>query len=282
MGVYKASEAKQHEYQGVDTFRLEKSGDRAQVVFLYTDKDSIDGYTCHRLTNAKYYTYTIDCCKAEKGECPACDAGESQSNRIFVKMLDLTNNKVVIWDKPFSYRQTLEGFMHYFTPLYKQKYELTRQGEKLKTTYSPQSIGESGLSEEEYKAYLAKADELIASYVRPADSYEDVKNKVDKSKAESVEPVAAQGATSWNAPQQPVVQQGWGQPVSAPQQTAPNAGWNAQATAPQQTGWSQTPQQPAQPQASATGWGAPAPAQPGAPVQNGWNQAPAPNGEVPF
>ena len=266
MGVYKASEARQHEFQGADTFRIEKSGDRAQVVFLYTDKDSIDGYTCHRLTNAKFYTYTVDCCKAEKGTCPACEDGVAQSNRIFVKMLDLTNNKVVIWDRASSFRQTLEGFIHYFNPLYGQKYEITKQGEKLKTTYNFQSIGASGISEEEYKAYLAKADETIETYVRPAETYEDVKNKVDKSKADAVEPV----------------QTAWGQPGWSPQTAQPQTGWNQQATAPQNTGWNQAPPQSVPPQAAPTGWATSAPPQQGAPVQNGWNQAPAPNGEVPF
>ena len=272
MGVYKASEAKQHEFQGADTFRIEKSGDRAQVVFLYTDKDSIDGYTCHRLTNAKYYTYIVDCCKAEKGSCPACDDGVAQSNRIFVKMLDLTNNKVVVWDRASNFRQTLEGFIHYFNPLYGQKYEITKQGEKLKTTYTFQSIGASGISEEEYKAYLAKADETIETYVRPAETYEDVKNKVEQSKATSLETVNTNPqASSWGvqSPAQPAPSQAWGQqPVAPPQ----NNGWG-QPTAPQQ-GWNTAPQAaPAQ-----SGWGA-APQQT-APPQGGWGQQP--NGEVPF
>lgn len=273
MGMYKASEAKQHEFQSADTFRLEKSGDRAQVVFLYTDESSIDGYTCHRIQNAKYYTYTVDCCKAEKGECPACADNVPQSNRIFVKMLDLSSNKVVLWDRASGFRQTLEGFIHYFKPLYGQKYEITKQGEKLKTTYTFQSIGDSGITEKDYKAYLAKADEAIETYVRPAESYEDVKNKVDKSKAEALEPVAAP-QNSWGVGAQPVATQTWNQ--SAPQQM-PQAqqGWNQQAAQPQTTGWSQTPPQAAVP--TQTGWN-----QQGAPVQNGWSQAPVPNGEVPF
>lgn len=274
MGIYKASEARQHEFQGADTFRLEKSGDRAQVVFLYTDKDSIDGYTCHRLTNAKFYTYTVDCCKAEKGSCPACDDNVPQSNRIFVKMLDLTNNKVVIWDRASNFRQTLEGFIHYFNPLYGQKYEITKNGEKLKTTYSFQSIGDSGLSEEEYKAYLAKADETIETYVRPADSYDDVKARVATSKAETVEPTPASQAQAWSAA--PVPQQtGWGQ--TPPQ----NGGWGqtpapAQPSAPAQNGWGQAPQQTA----PASGWGQAPPAQPtgdtpwGNAPQGAWSQNP--------
>lgn len=246
MGIYKASEAKQHEFQGADTFRLEKSGDRAQVVFLYTDKDSIDGYTCHRLTNAKYYTYTVDCCKAEKGSCPACDDNVPQSNRIFVKMLDLTNNKVVIWDRAAGFRQTLEGFIHYFNPLYGQKYEITKNGEKLKTTYTFQSIGESGLSEEEYKAYLAKADETIETYVRPAESYEDVKNRVENSQKNNVELGATAPATqAWGAPQMAPPQTGWGQPAPAPVPTqpsaAPQAGWGQPTQPAPQTGWGQPP-----------------------------------------
>lgn len=262
MGVYSASDAKKYEYQAADTFRMEKSGDRKQVVFLYAGEDTLDRYRCHRLQNAKYYTYVVDCNQEETGACPACAENVAVSNRIFVKMLDLTDNKVVIWDRAASFAKQLDnnGFMHYFNPLYKQKYEITKNGEKVNTTYSFQSIGDSGISEEEYKAYLAKANEIISNYVRPADSYADVKSRVENSLKNNVELGApAPAAQAWGAPP-PAQPQGWGQPAVQPA----NTGWGtqpsapasatapAQPTAPSQTGWGQ-PQQTA-PQ---TGWGQP-------------------------
>lgn len=49
MARYTAEESKSMEYQGAETFRIEKDGGKAQVVFLYTDENSVDGWSCHRL-----------------------------------------------------------------------------------------------------------------------------------------------------------------------------------------------------------------------------------------
>lgn len=274
MGVYKASDAKSYEYQGADTFRMEKPGDRAQVVFLYTDKDSIDGYGCHRLENASHYTFTVDCSRGPKdplSACPGCADGAKLWTRIFVRVLDVHSGKVLLWDKPSSFRQTLEGFMHYFPCLYKQKYEITREGTGLNTRYTFQSIGDSGLTEEQYNEYCKGFDESIASYVRPADKYDEIKARVAASMAEAVNEAAPQG----NA---------WG---GAPTGNA----WGAQPTASQNNGWGQAPSQPSAPAQS--NWGqAPAPAPTGnwgqapqsapqqtpPPQQGGWGQAPAAGG----
>lgn len=267
MGVYSASDAKKYEYQAADTFRMEKSGDRKQVVFLYAGEDTLDRYRCHRIQNAKFYTYVVDCNQNETGACPACADNVPTSNRIFVKMLDLTDNKVVIWDRAASFAKQLDnnGFMHYFTPLYKQKYEITKNGEKINTTYSFQSIGDSGISEEEYKAYLAKADQIIADYVRSADSYDEVKKRVEASKAGAVEPTPT--ASAWGAP--PQTQGGWGTPAT--QQN--NGGWGAQPSAPVQPSAPTPTPAPVQPSAPQTGWGQPAPqAQPANTAP--WSNAP--------
>ena len=133
MARYTAEESKAMEYQGAETFRIEKDGGRAQVVFLYTDAASIDGWAVHRLPGANFYTYTVDCPRGPKDpidNCPACKAGEALSTRIFVPNHNLTcaevkhthkdasrkcfsTGKVMIWDKPASFRQTIVGFMHY-------------------------------------------------------------------------------------------------------------------------------------------------------------------------
>ena len=270
MGAYSANEAKSYEFQGADTFRIEKSGDRAQVVFLYTDKNSIDGYACHRLMNASHYTYVVDCARGPKDEldvCPACKDGAPISNRILVKVLDLNSNKVVIWDKPSSFRKTLEGFIYYFPCLYKQKYEITREGQKLDTKYQFQSIGDSGITEEQFQEYCEQAEEAISNYVRPADKYLEIKARVEAS-LEAAGPENGAEAPANNIWNNAPAQSGWSQP--APPQ---NNGWGAP---PAQGNWSQAPQ-PAAPQAQAPqapvqsgGWGAP--------VQGNWSQAPQGNG----
>lgn len=256
MARYTAEESKTMEYQGADTFRIEKPGGRAQVVFLYTDEASVDGWAVHRLPGANFYTYTVDCPRGPKDpieKCPACQAGEQLSTRVFVRMLDLATGKVMIWDKPASFRKDLAGFMHYFNPLFKQKYEITREGSGLNTKYQFQSIGDSGLTDEQYADLVNQANEVCDSYVRPIDKYEEVKARSEAAQAEQVQVENQQGGApqnAWAQNQAPAPQQGWGAPAQ-PQQ-----------------GWGQQPQQNPQ-----QGWGQPQ--QNAAPAQNqGWGQAP--------
>lgn len=256
MARYSAEDSKAMEYQGADTFRIEKDGGRAQVVFLYTDESSVDGWSVHRLPGANYYTFTVDCARGPKDpldKCPGCLAGAELSTRVFVRMLDVSTGKVMIWDKPASYRKELAGLMHYHNPLYKQKCEITREGTGLNTRYRVMPIGESGITEEQYRDLVKKCDEVCESYVRPADKFEEIKARSEAAQAEAMQV----NDNPNNAPQQ----NAWAQ------NQAPQAGW----CAPPQAGWgavqNSTPQQ-APPQAPPSGWGQ-------APQQTaGWGSTP--------
>lgn len=265
MARYTAEESKAMEYQGADTFRIEKDGGRAQVVFLYTDEASVDGWSCHRLPGANFYTYTVDCPRGPKDpieKCPACQAGETLSTRVFVRMLDLATGKVMIWDKPASFRKDIAGFMHYFNPLYKQKYEITRTGTGLNTKYNFQSIGDSGIDEAKYQELVNQANEVCDAYVRPIDKYEEVKARSEAAQAEQVQVEGQQGQQGQQG--QSSQQNAWGQ------NQAPQQGWGGQP----QNGWGAPP--PTQNQNPQQGWGAPQnqPSQNQTPQQNGWTQQP--------
>lgn len=271
MGRYTAEESKAMEYQGAETFRIEQDGGRKQVVLLYTDESSVDGWAVHRLPGANFYTYTVDCPRGPKDpieKCPACQAGEQLHTRVFVRMLDCATGKVMIWDKPASYRKELAGLIHYHNPLYKQKVEITRTGTGLNTKYSIMPIGDSGITEEKYAELVASCDEVCGNYIRPIEKYDEVKARSEAAQAEQVQVEGQQGQqpqqNAWAQNQAP--QAGWG---GVPQQ----GGWGA-PPAPQQNGWGQqaAPAQPqnqqAQPQQG--GW-APQGQQP---QQNGWGSAP--------
>ena len=281
MARYTAEESKSMEYQGAETFRIEKDGGKAQVVFLYTDEKSVDGWSCHRLPGPNFYTFVVDCPRGPKDEldmCPACKAGEPLSPRVFVLMLDVTTGKVMIWDKPASYRKEITGLMSYFKPLYKQKFEITREGTGLNTKYRTMPIGDSGITEEQYKEFVKKANEVCNDYVRPVDKYEEIKARSVAAQAEQVQVETQQGQqapqqNAWAQNMPPQGQSGWG--TQPPQQQ-----WGPQNQAPQQ--WNQAPQnmpqgqapqgmpQPAAPQNQPGGW---AP-QGQAPQQNGWGSTP--------
>lgn len=281
MARYTAEESKSMEYQGAETFRIEKDGGKAQVVFLYTDETSVDGWSCHRLPGANYYTYTVDCPRGPKDDvdmCPACKAGEPLSTRVFVLMLDVASGKVMIWDKPASYRKDITSLMSYYKPLYKQKFEITREGTGLNTKYRIMPIGDSGLTEEQYNEFVEKANGVCNDYVRPIDKYDEIKARSVAAQAEQVQVDAQQGQqapqqNAWGQNMPPQGQSGWG--AQPPQQQ-----WGQQTQAPQQQ-WNQPPQtmpqgqpqgmpqQPA-PQNQPGGW---AP-QGQAPQQNGWGSTP--------
>lgn len=272
MARYTAEESKSMEYQGAETFRIDKDGGKAQVVFLYTDEKSVDGWSCHRLPGANFYTFVVDCPRGPKDEidmCPACKAGEPLSPRVFVLMLDVQSGKVMIWDKPASYRKEITSLMSYYKPLYKQKFEITREGTGLNTKYRTMPIGESNITEEQYKEFVEKANGVCSDYVRPVDKYDEIKARSVAAQAEQVQVDAQQGQ---QAPQQnawaqnipPQGQAGWGS--QAPQQQ-----WGSPTPAPQQ--WNQAPQnmpQQAAPQNQPGSW---AP-QGQAPQQNGWGATP--------
>ena len=267
MARYTAEESKSMEYQGAETFRIEKDGGRAQVVFLYTDEASVDGWSCHRLPGANFYTYTVDCPRGPKDpidKCPACQAGEALATRVFVRILDLSSGKVMIWDKPASFRKDITGFMHYFNPLYKQKYEITRSGSGLNTRYNFQSIGDSGIDEKQYAELVKQANEVCDAYVRPIDKYEEIKARSEAAQAEQVQVDNQQGQApqqnAWGQNQAP--QAGWGAPPQqggwgAPQNQAPQNNWSPQGQAPQNNWSPQQNQAPQQGQQTQNGWGAP-------------------------
>lgn len=287
MGRYNANEAKTMEYQGADTFRLQP-GAHSKVVFLYTDETSIDGWACHRLENASHYTFTVDCARGPKDpieKCPACADGAQVYTRVFVRLLEVDTGKILIWDKPASFRKELAAKMRYFNPLYTKVFEITRNGSGLNTRYDMQSLeGNSGIDEKKYTELLQKAEEACANYVRPADKYEEIKLRCAQGEAEQVQ-VNDNQQNSWGQPQQggwgQPQQGGWGQPSQSQQ-----GGWGQQPQN-QQGGWGQQPpqgsnqnqqgweQQPPQgnPQSSVQnqGWGQP--------QQGGWGQQPPQNNQ---
>lgn len=286
MGRYNANEAKTMEYQGADTFRLQP-GAHSKVVFLYTDETSIDGWACHRLENASHYTFTVDCARGPKDpieKCPACSDGAQVYTRVFVRLLEVDTGKILIWDKPASFRKELAAKMRYFNPLYSKVFEITRNGSGLNTRYDMQSLeGSSGIDENKYQELLQKAEEACANYVRPADKYEEIKLRCAQGEAEQVQVNDNNQQNSWGQPQQggwgQPQQGGWGQPPQNQQAgwgqpAAQNQGWGQQSqnqppqnpTQNQQGGWEQqSPQNNPQPSAQNQGWGQP-------PQQGGWGQ----------
>lgn len=279
MAKYSADTASALEMGGGAGFRLKSDGEKARVVFLYEGPSSIDGWAVHRFTKPNGATTVVDCPRSPKDpvdKCPACKDHAQLYTRIYVRMLNLATNEVTVWDRAASFRKDLTGFMEYFNPLYSKVYEITRRGSGLQTTYTYQSLNDSGLTPEQYKEFAEKADEFASSLIRPADSYETVhldwlaaQEQAEKEQV-NVGQQAAPGA--WGPAPTPQAG-GWGQ---APQAPAPQpGGWGQAPTqAPPAGNWGQAPAQA--PQAAP----APAPA-PQAPPAGNWGQPPQGWGQTP-
>lgn len=280
MAKYQATEASSMEAGGGSGFRIAKDGERVRVVFLYAGPESIDGWSCHRFSRPSGYTEVMDCPRSPKDpmeNCPACKDGQTLYTRVFVRMLNLNTNEVTVWDRASSFRRDLTGFMEYFNPLYSKVYEITRRGTGLQTQYQFQSLGDSGITPEQYEEYVKQADEKAAELIRPAEQYLTIKsaweNSLKNQDTVQVQSNQAANAGAWGAPQtQAPPQQGqWGAPPQA--QWNPNPNPNPQP-APQQWGQAPTAQPPVQ-----NGWPQPAP-QTQAP-QGGNTQAPQAWGQAP-
>lgn len=283
MARYNANAAKAYESSGGNSFRLQKDGDKARVVFLYSNPESIDGWACHRFTKGKSgYTYTVDCPRGPKDpleKCPACADKQALYTRVFVRILNLGTNEVTIWDRASSFRRDLVGMMEYFNPLYGRVYEITRRGSGLQTQYQYQSLGESGITPEKYEELVQKAEEVAAEYVRPIDSYQTVlaacQSAMEQDASEGVQVDNSQ-QNAWGQPQPGTWGQppagNWGQPQPVPANPAPVNPVPANPV-PQPGNWGQPPQpvgsqnqvNPSTQQVNQT------------PQQGGWGQPPVGN-----
>lgn len=266
MARYSATEQSAYESGGSTGFRLEKDGSKARVIFLYEGPESIDGWACHRFQmGARGYTVTVDCPRQSKDpieKCPACQDGQQLYTRLFVRMYNLDQNKVEVWDRASGFRTELLGQMAYFNPLYSKIYEITRHGSGLQTRYQLQPLNDSGLTPEQYAEYVKLAEEVAEDIVKPIESYQTTLARALAAKKQDAEEEvkvdsnqAAQGAWgqppqgAWGQPPQqqwgqPPAQGAWGQP---PQQQAPSQ--TPPQSAPQ--GWGQPPQSNPNPQSQA-------------------------------
>lgn len=276
MAKYSADTASALEMGGGAGFRLKSDNEKARVVFLYEGPSSIDGWAVHRFTKPNGATTVVDCPRSPKDPvdmCPACKAHAQLYTRIYVRMLNLATNEVTVWDRAASFRKDLTGFMEYFNPLYSKVYEITRRGSGLQTTYTYQSLNDSGLTKEQYEEYSARADEFASTLIRPSDSFENVYQDwlAAKEAAENEQVNVGQQAApgAWGPAPGAAAPGNWGQ---APQAPAPQAGgWGQAPAAPPAGNWGQAPTQapPA------------APAPQSAPPAGNWGQPPQGWGQNP-
>lgn len=128
-----------------------KNGESAIVRILCDSVDDIDIYTVHNvITDQWKFGRRMSCVRDPHDpidRCPLCAANKPLMQRMYVKMIqyvvDPQTNQVVptavVWERGANDRQfgarTLKGLLDTFGPLSNFLCKISRQGEKLETTY---------------------------------------------------------------------------------------------------------------------------------------------------
>lgn len=128
-----------------------KNGESAIVRILCDSVDDIDIYTVHNvITDQWKFGRRMSCVRDPHDpidNCPLCAANKPLMQRMYVKMIqyvtDPQTNQVVptavVWERGANDRQfgarTLKGLLDTFGPLSNFLCKISRQGEKLETTY---------------------------------------------------------------------------------------------------------------------------------------------------
>lgn len=118
-----------------DFFYLKNDKDTAVVRFLYGDnEDELDWYIVHE-TEIGGKKRWVQC--PETPDCPICASGDRPVLRLFLQLLDYTDNKVKTWERGQKFIGKLLSNMERYGKLNQRKFEIERNGAagSTQTTY---------------------------------------------------------------------------------------------------------------------------------------------------
>jgi len=113
-------------------FSLPNDKDIATVRFMYETFEEVDTFAVHEIeVNGKRryinclrdYTQPLD-------DCPLCLAKYPIIPKMFVSLYDVNEEKVKIWDRGRSFKDTILGLCNRYNPLVSTPFEIERQGKK--------------------------------------------------------------------------------------------------------------------------------------------------------
>lgn len=121
-------------------FLLRNDGDYADVVFLYQNVDDVLIADTHYIKSPEYNGY-VHCCG--RG-CPACSKGIRVQTKLFIPMLNITDNEIQFWDRSTRFENQLmsDVFSKYPNPS-EFVFRITRNGAagSVDTTYTIMAVG---------------------------------------------------------------------------------------------------------------------------------------------
>ena len=153
----------------VSYFALRNDGDEAIVRFPYTSVSEFSCWHTHRIQVDGRWR-TINCLREGNEpieKCPLCARGEKISNKIFVKLIEYTQDdhgNIVaspkIWERPIGFAKELAGFLQEYGPLNELVFKIQRHGAKgaMDTTYNILLARPDAYPESVYKKDFSSLD----------------------------------------------------------------------------------------------------------------------------
>ena len=131
----------------VDFFNLRNDGDEAIVRIMHDSTSSFNIFTVHDQINVGGKRRKVNCIRdpqAATAECPLCASGNGIVNRIYINMLQYTQNqqgqieaKPVVWERSLAYATRLKNLIDEYGPLSESIFKIKRCGAagSMDTTY---------------------------------------------------------------------------------------------------------------------------------------------------
>ena len=136
-----------NQQNGVDFFNLKNDGDEAIVRIMHDTTASFNIFTVHDNVTVGGKRRKVNCIRdPHEGtdRCPLCASGTGIVNRIFINMLQYTQNqqgqieaKPVVWERSLSYATRLKNLIDEYGPLSECIFKIKRCGAagSMDTTY---------------------------------------------------------------------------------------------------------------------------------------------------
>lgn len=148
-------------------FSLKNDGDTANVKFMYSGMDDVEGYSVHELKFADNRRVLVNCLRDYNSpidDCPLCKAGYQIKPKVFVPLYDNDTEEVKIWERGKNFFKKISSISARYKPLVAHNFDIERHGAKgdMKTEYEFFETGEDGKTLED----LPEVPQILGTIVK--------------------------------------------------------------------------------------------------------------------
>lgn len=149
--------------KGTEQLRL-KPGESRTVRILTPLEEIISVYEHTEQFDGRWKTVTC----LGKNDCPLCHAGKRPSFRSYLVVLDREDNRVKIFKASKKVGQTLVALVEEYGDLSDRDFRISRQGERLDTTYTFLPRDPRPFDISPYKEQIPNVEEMVQPLSREA------------------------------------------------------------------------------------------------------------------